>query len=177
MYCFSDYDDMLEKDCAIKGDAYTQIINVCFRYAVMFSLTTTKKHPAMVSEAPPPIFSQPHYNKGVSGGFRDTVYFFSCSEQAKTFLLSFTDDLFSWVDYEKPHRPEDLVFYREDGSVFFWSETHEGVCALINRENEDVSAVVSQPGWERSTLKSHSPIYGVPRELWFENLCAPSIPR
>lgn len=82
----SDYDDMLEKDCAIKGDAYTQIINVCFRYAVMFSLTTTKKHPAMVSEAPPPIFSQPHYNKGVSGGFRDTVYFFSCSEQAKTFL-------------------------------------------------------------------------------------------
>lgn len=177
MYCFSDYDDMLEKDYAIKGEAYTQMIDVCFRYAAMFSLTTTKNHPAMISEAPQSIFSQPHIEKKVSGGSRDTVHFFHCSEQAKRFLLTFSDDLFLWVDYEKPHRPEDLVFYREDGSVFFWSETHEGVCALINRENEDVSTVVSQPGWVHSALPSDSPIYGVPCESWFENLHAPSIPR
>ncbi|MGM9680039.1 MAG: hypothetical protein ACI3XR_00890 [Eubacteriales bacterium] len=82
----------------------------------------------------------------------------------KELLLSRVTDLFDWIRTDERENPEDLTFYREDGSVFFWSETHEGICVLCDRVQEKVSQIVSKKGWK--ARKEGEFIYGVPKYLF-----------
>lgn len=172
MYYFVDYDDDEREDLFIKGDDYKQLIHVCCQYSTMFSLAITKNLQGMVIGAPKPIFCQPH-REAEFGGMRQYVYYYSCTEESKRFLLSAVDELFSWFDIGDQHNPEDLTFYREDRSIFFWSETHEGVCALLNREEEDVSSVVKQRGWKYTDNRDKIPYLFNPAESDFEDEYAP----
>lgn len=86
-------------------------------------------------------------------GFTTSEYFerrfFKCNDTSRNYMHDITDDLFALVNInELKNKPEDLIFYREDGSVFFWSMLHEGLCIISCRENEDVKDVVSRRGWK-----------------------------
>lgn len=43
--------------------------------------------------------------------------------------------------------PEDPVFYRDDGSVFFSSIIHDGKCFLFPTDSENISDIVSSDHW------------------------------
>ena len=172
MYYFVDYDDNKKEDLYIKGDDYRQLIHVCCQYSTMFSLAITENLRGTVNGAPRPIFCQAH-REAESGGLRQYVYYYPCTENTKKFLLTAVDDLFSWVDRLEQHNPEDLTFYREDRSIFFWSETHEGVCALLNRAGEDVSSVIKQRGWSYTGSRDKKPDLFIPAESEFEDEYAP----
>ena len=59
-----------------------------------------------------------------------------------------SDSLFNWENVGGIKCPEDLTFYRNGDELFFWSETHEGVCAIFDN-GEDLSNIVSKKGWRQ----------------------------
>ena len=65
--------------------------------------------------------------------------------EVKRFIMNRTDGIFKW-NWENEN-PEDLTFFRPDGTVFFTVHTREGICALNPEEDEDVSQILRDPRW------------------------------
>lgn len=154
MYVFTGWDDndpSVEMD--IRGEEYKRLIETCYCRCRYFTLNENR---------PDTVFDLPEKELEITTlqdrrpiGYRH-LYFFS--EKAKQYLMNKVDSLFSWITWGTEYQgqkggllPEDLCFYRSDGSVFLWSETHEGICALCPRPGEDVSAIISSGGWHENT--------------------------
>ena len=142
MHYLRDFDDETMEDISIEAEHYKQLISLCFRYCTHFSLLFRDKSVEDNLMLPTPLYRQN------AGKYSNVEYlcFYACSIESQNFLLT-KANLFDWLDTTTIRSPEDLIFYREDGSVFFWSETHEGICALFERNQEDVAMLVSQRGW------------------------------
>ncbi len=164
MYIFHDWDDddpSAELD--IQGDHYKRLITLCFSYCHYFSLSENQ-------------FGKIDLPKGILKAFSEQQpalhskkHVFFCSQEAKLFLLQKVNSFFPWLTLEQRKRgsekvihPEDLCFYRKDGSVFLWSETHEGICVICPKHKEDVSSIICFPGWH--DLKDGE-FFGVPANV------------
>ena len=54
------------------------------------------------------------------------------------------------------NNPENPVFYRENGSIFFSSLIHEGEITLTVNDGEDVSKITMINGWKKvSDFSNH----------------------
>lgn len=160
MYYFLDWDDEKNLELTIRGHDYAELIDICFKYSTHISLSIRfLRRDGIRFESPEP-YTKP-LKASLSASCGDTVIL-PCSEKTRQYLLKTTDDLFKWIDWCK--NPEDLTFYRADGSVFFWSLIHEGVCCLLNRPDEDVSGVVGNPDWHSCPPESF-PEFLVPRSI------------
>lgn len=139
----------------IRASAFLELLRVCCKNSAYFSLL----HYVQQSEEKLPL---PIYRKAF---LPHTLCkcFYSCNEKTVSLLHSIEDDLFEWVRFDEPVKPENLTFYRQDGTVFFWSETHEGVCAMFPRGREDVSVLLAQGGWEYHSAAEK--LYRVPLHL------------
>ena len=164
MYIFVDHDDNdPSKEYDISGQDYERLIDNCFRCCHYFSLNANRSGTA---------FDLPEKELAISAAQQRDRYgnkhFFYCSDKARQYLLSKANSLFSWITWGDQNQtagllPEDLCFYRSDGSVFLWSETHEGVCGLYPRSEEDVSEIVASSRWlERNDNKQ---FFGLPSGL------------
>ena len=71
--------------------------------------------------------------------------FFSCCKESRDFILRETSSIF---DFVWP-KPEDITFYRRDGSVLFDSIAHEGECSIFPRLHEDISEILAHGHWIR----------------------------
>ena len=76
--------------------------------------------------------------------------YFAINEDTKNFVLSY-GSLFAY--WENDHRSgynfepaQNLMFYRGDQSLFFFSETHERDCSIHPNEDEDVSEIIGRYG-------------------------------
>lgn len=147
MYAFSDYDDEKCLDLSVTGEEYAELINTCFRYSTHFSFNIG----FLCRGGIPVDIPQPYkiYKKLDHFAICDDIAVLPCTETTREYLLNRTNDLFEWIDWY--NNPEDLTFYRQDGSMFFWSLIHEGECCLIDRPEEDVSAIVKNPYWYKKT--------------------------
>lgn len=147
-YCFWDYDDASGRDLDISGEALETLIDTCFRYADTFAVTYSFRgyHAAHGMEGS--IFQYCVAEKAVSSG--RVRCSFKCCEETRRFLSDSYACLFGWYwnETDRGSLPEDLAFYRSDGSCFFASETHEGHCYLYPRGEEDVSSVLRSEGWD-----------------------------
>ena len=78
----------------------------------------------------------------------DKRYYTVCTEMCD--LLKKEKSIFSWFWEEEKQlfHFENLTFYRDDGTVFFESITHEGECYLYAKETEDISQIVSKSKME-----------------------------
>ena len=146
MYYYHDYDDYKNEDITIEGEDYAELIETCFRYSSYFSLSfASKEIEQRVMKSLTPLRRDTENRS-------DLKYrcFYKCTEEAKTLFLTNTNDLFEWrkLEFDNLFNPENPRFYREDGSVFFWSEIHEGNCYLYNNADEDVTSIVSKRGWQ-----------------------------
>ena len=145
-YYFLDYDDIKEQDLNIENEDFVSLIETCFKYSTRFSLVFRS------------IMDADSFNKGFmplcvekmtsSDEIRNFKVLYDCSQSNKNQLLKTTKKLFNLDVVNGCIIPEDLTFYRDDGKVFFWSETHEGVCAIFD-SNENVSEIVNKRGWHK----------------------------
>ena len=149
IHYFMDYDLYTYEDYDIQGDDYNQLMDLCFSYCDYFSLMFKSKD-VKCSILPYKVEIKTPDN---IAGFMTSEYFerrfFKCNIESKDYMLSITNNLYSLANTDgKNNKPEDPIFYREDGTVFFWSMIHEGICVLSNRDNEDVANIVSKRGWK-----------------------------
>lgn len=134
LHWFTDWDDERGMDLTVGGQDYAELIDTCFRYCTHVSFSTRFCGDKIALPEP--------YVSPLNDS--DTAVL-PCSEKTREYLLNTADDLFGWIDGN--NNPEDMTFYRVDGSIFFWLLTHEGVCCLLSRPDEDVSGIVGKPDW------------------------------
>lgn len=144
-----DYDLQTYEDYDILGNEYINLINLCFQYSEYFTLLFKNSY---IDTSIKPYKTEIRIPDDITG-FTTSEYFerrfFKCNDASRNYMYNITDNLFDLVNRnELKNKPEDPIFYRKDGSVFFWSMIHEGICILSNRENEDVMDVVSKHGWK-----------------------------
>lgn len=155
MYRFLDHDDDNCLELSIEGKDYAKLIETCFEYSAYFSFNIGfLRRNGIESNIPKPYKVYEQYRHLA---ICDDIAVIECSEAAKQYLLHNVNELFEWIDWHK--NPEDLTFYRHDGSIFFWSLIHEGVCCIVERDDEDVSGVVKNHGWVELSQDTHDPFF------------------
>lgn len=149
----------------VRGRAYIDLLNTCFQYGRYFSLSA----PAIFEKTLYPTYAdvpalKPFLHFEYST-LRDVYYgtlytpwptlirVYHCCEETKKILLSTCKTLFSWLAHGPNHMPEDLTFFREDGSVFMEQMSHERECALFPHENENIDAVLRTGAWSKKKDK------------------------
>lgn len=149
-------DDGSQNGADICGKRYKNLIDICFSYSKYFTLLFKKPYNKFSDMEPYKIEVQ---KPDDILGFISSEYFerrfYSCDEETKEYMLNITDNFFDLVNWVGDNMPEDPIFYREDGTAFFWSMTHEGICVLSNRSNEEVMSVVSYHNWKEWDPKKY----------------------
>lgn len=149
-YIFYDTDASGSEEYDLCGEDYKNLIQTCCKYCKTFSVIVSNFENPIVSKLQKFLipaqdnieFKYPHYGNNLSG----VCYYNICSELCDILLQS-ANGIFEWIDGWNYNNPNDPTFYRNDGSVFFTSTIHEGICVLIPRENEDVTNVVQNVHW------------------------------
>lgn len=158
-YIFCDTNDMGDVDYDIGGAAYQDLLDMCMKYS---SIVSFQVHPNLLNSLcsiqlyriAAPVDAQKHRSKyaliednaGVHKVPYEVQYYLLCPEVEKI-LRTAVDSLFSWIYGWGFSNLEDPFFYREDGSIFLSCVTHEGICKLFPKQNEDVSRIVSSDLW------------------------------
>ena len=173
-YVFKDtsYGDYAELD--LSGNDFVNFVKTCAKYCTAFSLRISDLDTEIPSELKKLAIP---FNKSVKetvdklfGGYYcydeildypeiiselgldklsldKCVSFYKITDESLTALLSVVYSLYEYLWESNFKCPEDLTFYREDGSVFFTSTTHEGECELTVRDGEDVSDIILKNQW------------------------------
>jgi hypothetical protein len=148
-YYDTDIDGNEEYDIA--DEQYKNLISICGNYCTTLSLVITNHNSNLLNE-----ISKYEIPKSEKITFQYTHYkntdivvkYYRVCEKLIDCILSNTNSIFCWINGWGYSNPEDPTFYREDGSVFFSSTIHDGICRLIVDESqEDVSNVISNHHW------------------------------
>ena len=147
----------------ICGEDYRELINYCFKHCTAFSFSFHSKESESYLGNVTPFFEKsllPEDYTGKNGIIwlqHKNIYF--CNEQLRSLLLQNVQSLFDWKlsGNKAIPEPEDLCFYRQDGSGMFWSCTHEGECVFYPRDEEERPNFILRYGWEM--LKPEHPYY------------------
>lgn len=149
-YFFHDSSEDLSEDYAFDGADYQKLIDCCAKYSAYFSLGfSSPEHEVREAGTLAPLWRE---TWPFGGGIAYRA-FYPCTENNITYLRQKVSGLFEWLPCWGYTNPEDPVFYRRDGTIFFWACVHEGEAAINARETEDVYAVISGPGWTLKTNK------------------------
>ena len=155
------YDDETYNDETVfTGDDHRTLLETCCRHSSFFACCYPVDEkisgedllaPFQITE--PDSIPQdilPHLPYCIKGGkeypMRYYKFYRVCPELCDQ-LANITDSVYSWINAWGYHNPEDLYFYREDGSLFFEAIVHEGECTLYPREGEDISKLLTLGNW------------------------------
>ena len=162
-YIFYDTDYNGEEEYDISGKEYNTLIKICCKYCNTLSLRITHVDTSFVNELEKFAINKTNENNAVyqhyygadmtSNCLSEIRYYKICEELEKTLLL-ISDSIFKWIYGWGHTNPEDPVFYRHDGSVFFYSIVHEGKCALIPQTSENVEPIILNKRWLKCTNQS-----------------------
>ena len=130
----------------LKGAHYQCLLQHCFRYCAYVAFAAPNSH----TKAAEDIAKWQVENPGVAVSpetRRGCRALYHTGEELLQAMLNWTDDLFDPRTLSAHEYPEDPIFLRSDGSVFFDSILHEGECSLYPRDGEDISEVLSYGRW------------------------------
>lgn len=158
-YNFYDTDPMGCEEYDIAGSDYCTLLETCFHYCTTFSLlvdlqcenssmliANLEKYRLPVTDEVRHVYD--HYGQFEGDKLRNyEIRHYDLTDTVKREILAVTDSIFKWICGWGYNNPADPAFYREDGSVFFCSLIHEGVCTLSPREGEDVEQVIGGKMW------------------------------
>lgn len=161
MFRFRDTDITGEEDRDITGQDYVDLIETCMRYCRIISMRVpplVKPKCACLEkyrlEKPLDIaYVYDHYYDKESRQAKEEIRYYWLTPEVKDFLLNTADSVFKWICAWGYTNPEDLAFYRTDGSVFFYSTIHEGECVLAPNSDEDVVHIISDSFWTKDTME------------------------
>lgn len=161
MFVFYDYSDATNTDNDIVGDEYKQLIDICFKYCktVAFKIAP-KQDISICKEMQKFIVAK---NERITYNFYQTTYidvengegtesqtvFYELTPELCNVMKNSVNSIFEWIYGRGFKNPEDPVFFREDGSVFFSSVIHDGELFIYPREDEDVQSFLEKNNWIR----------------------------
>jgi|GEM_PF-434905 len=146
-------------ESVFSGEDHRILIETCCRYSAYLALSFwIDKEPLRALEVLAPFeISIP---KTIPKDFLPGLSYEGITEKPLTYykfyrvcpelpevLTSITDSLFSWISAWGYNNPEDLYFYRADGSLFLQAIVHEGECMLSPEEGEDVALLLKKGNW------------------------------
>ena len=152
----------VETDNAFSGELYKKFISKCFEYSSCFSLIYRINEMSpfplydnrnIYSEYNDCIVKAKKTNKWpgmLETGVGGLIRYYQCCDKTYAMLTSIADSVFKFAYMSPDYLPEDLCFYRSDGTVLFASTVHEGECYLFPREDEDFDEILSMIIWHRS---------------------------
>lgn len=167
-YIFREYNEINdEKSYDISGSDYAKLIRYCATHASYFSLR--KMHEttpvcALLNQytiCPPPscLETEPLYvyvypnDNGAPPPFQPYDIFYRVCFESVSILIDKISSVFSYLwDEQHFNPPENLTFYRLDGSVLFSSVTHDGICWLTPKEYEEKPNSILSEHWEINDL-------------------------
>ena len=130
----------------LSGEHYKELLRCCFQYSAYVSfLRVRPNHPFAGVLKKWEVRNVPQLDSSACDLGLRNVYF-ACEDLHRA-MESWTDDLFSLYTMCEHQFPEDPVFFRSDGSVFFESTIHEGECSISPRSGEDVASVLAYGHW------------------------------
>lgn len=150
------YDTNIYGDCNeeydICKDEYRDFLSVCFKYSAFFTIRVW--HKAKESDVlmtlekyRVPVDDRFLEYYGVYDGAHNEIRCYKLCPEIYELISGLYDSLFSWQLGQVDTDFEDPAFFREDGSVFFYSVIHEGHCQLSVKDGEDVANVVNNKYW------------------------------
>ena len=158
-YRFCDTDETGWNEYDIDGEDYRLLIDVCCQYctSVSFDIYPQYEDAEYLMQIQKYLIKREDTYRVVIKEFAscetgaDKRYYTVCTEMCD--LLKKEKSIFSWYWEEKSlFHFENLTFYRNDGTIFFESITHEGKCYLYAKEAEDISSIVSNELWEKNPI-------------------------
>lgn len=157
VYKFYDWDSVANTECDIMGEDYKQLISLCCKYSTTMSVIIKNETESIYSQLQKFEISRPpkityHYSNYGLGSLSDSQigvrYYQVCTELCILLQSSF-NSIFEWLHGWGYNNPEDPVFYRNDGSVFFSSIIHEGEITLSPLDAEDTSNITNSVSWKK----------------------------
>lgn len=138
----------------ICDEDYRALIDYCFTHAAALSFCYHSKELAENEMGRfHPFISRSILPEGYDGThgiiWLQHQCFFYCTEELRAYLHQKATSLFDWFYCGRDPVPEDLCFYRKDGTMLFSSCTHEGECYFVLRKNEPIPEFVDHYGWAR----------------------------
>ena len=161
IYIFHDTDPAGKEEYDISGNAFHTLLAACCRYCTILTLRFPQQVPAAEALEPyripnderlPLDIVYAHYGTLSFGEVRS---YRVCPELIALFSIV-ADSMFKWLWGCGYAHPEDPVFYRADGSVFFCSCIHEGECMLLPRDDEDVGKILADPLWRTCEINAQN---------------------
>lgn len=148
-YVFYDTDISGNAEYDISGKEYQELINICCKYSTTISLRITGNSISAakeLSEYEIPVSqkvldSYKHYSD------KSDIHHYRLCNKVQEILLNNYSSIFQWINGWGYNNPDDPIFFRKDGSVFFESTIHEGICILSPLENEDISSIIENKLW------------------------------
>ena len=152
-YIFRDTDDYGRAEYDIAGKDYEILINTCCKYCNILAFKVRDSQLNYLSELEKfkisPSDKILSFYSNLYRGFEEykpTINYYRVCPELNELLLKMANSI--W-DFEKHHNlPADPVFYREDGSVFFYTVTHDGWCCLFARDDEEIESVIADSEWD-----------------------------
>lgn len=139
IYKFFDTDRTGQAELDISGVQYQHFLQACLRHcatvSVMVFLDCAERvqpwEPYRIPITPEVQLVYAHYGLGSTGqaGSYEARHYL-LTPQMKRMLQDQASSLFQWTWAWGHGNPDDISFYRPDGSVFFASLIHEGECTL-----------------------------------------------
>ena len=154
-YKFYDTDKSGFAEFDIDGEHYLKLLEVCFKYSSSFSWRVCGNdivEPEGIKKFQIPItdnvlHAYGHYYKHIDDPQLSQIRHYKITNETIDTFSSVTNSIFKWITDWVHTNPEDPVFYREDGSIFFSVIVHEGECMLFPNINEDISDALKFGNW------------------------------
>lgn len=148
-YVFYDTDFYGTEERDIRGEEYEKLIRICCKYSSVLCLKYLDVSVQAYSNLMDFEITKPeNILIGTSNdrGCFEKRYYKVCPQLCAA-LLNVADGMFEWLNGWGFKNPENPIFYRSDGTIFFMSEIHDGVCAIMPREDEDIDEVLYAIKW------------------------------
>lgn len=154
---FGDCDDELD----ITGEDYKELLKVCFEYCESFSFMLWGPDLRKIEESIPEELEEYRIEAEDNAlnlyvrysGYKDVRCYCACPE-THGLILGMNDSIFSWINGWGHKKPEDIAFFREDGSIFMHCVNHDGECSLYPRSGEDIRSVLLKGRWYQLDQKN-----------------------
>ena len=129
-------------DFPISEEHYSSLLQHCFRYGKFLSLIVCRDNSPIVEELEQwrvPPFQTERLNQ------QDMRRFYVACAQVQKIISSY--NLLDYDEMLRENYPEDLVFVRADGSIFFECIVHEGEYHFYPRDEENIADVLKFGHW------------------------------
>ncbi len=157
-FCFSDTDETGSAEYDIEGEDYAALIRSCLSYCKYMCF---RMHEDLAEPIPRRMLEHriptsheitDFYTRNVGNAV--DLYTVVIYPELFEDICTVSRSVFAWIYGWNFRNPEDPAFFRHDGSAFFYSVIHEGLCFLNVRNDEDVDAIIANKAWKRNEIRT-----------------------